>query len=159
MEEQQQLINIPLGVIILGRINCFFLGIVFFGMFLSFYTKITPEKFDIIVQTLKNKGFYQEVTMEQFRLAIKLYMFGSCIFFISGLGLMLKKEWGRILTLIFSFIIVIFTLLSVLSQPAIIMQAMIFIIYPGILIFYFTNKNVEKFFKILQKREERLKSF
>ena len=152
--KSQELGNVPFGVVILGRINCFFLGILFFVMFLSFYTKISPEKFDIIVQTLKNKGFHQEITMEQFRLSIKLYMLGACIFTVSGAGLLLKKEWGRIVTLIFSFVIVIFTLLAVLAQPVIIMQAIIFIIYPGILIFYFTNRNVEKVFKTSQIREE-----
>ncbi len=153
MEERlKQTGNIPLGSVILGRINCFFFGILFFGVFLSVYTKISPEKFEIIIQILKNKGFYQEVTIEQFKLSLIVYMISSCIFFISGLGLLLKKEWGRILTLIFGFIIVIFTLLSVLAQPAFIKQAIVFTIYPGILIFYFTNKKVEKFFKILKKK-------
>lgn len=138
----------PLGVIIFGRINCFILGALFFLFFLAAIFKVTPQNLEEALESLKLKsgGIDQAINFKQFRFSLFVHMFVSLMFFISGEGILRRKEWGRKLTLALSSGIVFLVFISVLFQPFLVQQAVIFIIYPAALILYFTNKNIEKYF-------------
>jgi len=56
------------------------------------------------------------------------------------------KEWARKLTIYFCFFMVALVFISTILNPQLIGQAIFQIIYPGVLILYFTNKKVENFF-------------
>jgi hypothetical protein len=70
----------------------------------------------------------------------------AAVFCISGLGLMLRKEWARRVTLGFSFFVVLIAFLAALFNRAIINKVIIQIIYPGALILYFTNPKITQYF-------------
>lgn len=136
----------PLGVFILGGLNCFVFGILFLYLSLSTYLKVTVEDFNKIIEIFKNKGILAQITYQQFKTACLIYAFISFIFFLSGSGLLLKKKWARILTIYFAFAALIVTFLSAFSAPSLVKQAFLQVIYPAILIIYFTNRNVEAYF-------------
>jgi len=143
MDEQKK----PLGVSILGWVNCVIFGALFFFMSLSSYLKATPQDLEKITEIFKSQGISSQITFQQFKIACIFYIGIALIFFLSGLGLLLRKEWARKLTLGFAFFAVVVVFLAVLISPALIQQAIMQIIYPGILIIYFTNKKVEAYFK------------
>jgi len=143
MDEQKK----PLGVSILGWINCLVFGVLFFFMSLSSYLKATPQDLEKITEIFKSQGISSPITYQQFKIACLFYIGIALVFFLSGFGLLKKKEWARKLTLGFAFLTVVVVFLAVVISPALIQQAIMQIIYPGILIIYFTNKNVEMYFK------------
>jgi hypothetical protein len=143
MDEQKK----PIGVSIIGWLNCVVFGALFFFMSLSSYLKATPQDLEKITEIFKNQGISAPITYQQFKIACLFYIGIASIFFLSGLGLLLGKEWARKLTLGFAFLAVIVVFLAVLISPGLIQQAIMQIIYPGILIVYYTNKNVEAYFK------------
>ena len=144
MEEEQE--RGPLGIFVLGGLNCFVFGLLFLIIFTSIYFKATPQDLGKAMEVFETKGIPFEITFEQFKLAIGIHIITFLIFLVSGAGLLLRKEWARKLTIYFSFFIVVFTVISTLAQPSLIKQAIIQVIYPGILIVYFTNKNIERYF-------------
>ena len=141
-----------LGTIILGRLNCFVFGLLFLIISLAVYFRVTPQDFDQVIDAFKASGLPFEISLEQFKLAIALNSSICLIFFISGVGLLLQREWARKLTIYFSLLMVILTFVAVITQPAFIAQAVLQVVYPGILIFYFTNKKVEKHFVLMQRK-------
>ena len=143
MDEQKK----PLGVSILGWINCAVFGALFFFMSVSSYLKATPQDLEKITEIFKSQGISSQITFQQFKIACIFYIGIALVFFLSGLGLLLRKEWARKLTLGFAFFAVVVVFLAVLVSPALIQQAIVQIIYPGILIIYFTNKKVEAYFR------------
>ncbi len=86
------------------------------------------------------------ITQEQFKIVLILQMAISAIFAVSGLGLLLQKEWGRRATLYFSFAMVIIAFVAVLFSGTVITHSIVQIIYPGIMIFYLTSKKIEEYF-------------
>jgi Na+-translocating ferredoxin:NAD+ oxidoreductase RnfD subunit len=148
MDEQKK----PLGVTILGWINCAVFGALFFLMSLSSYLKATPQDLEKITEIFKSQGISSQITFQQFKIACIFYIGIAVMFFLSGLGLLLGKDWARKLTLAFAFLAVVVVFLAVLISPALIQQAIMQIIYPGILIIYFTNKKVEEYFRDTNKR-------
>ena len=118
------------------------------------YFKITPQDFERISQVLADKNLSQEVNFQQFKTSSLIFMIVGLIFLASGLGVILRKEWARKMTLYFSFAIIIMILVASLAQPASVGFFMTFVIYFGIIIFYFTNKRVGDYFiKPLRKEE------
>ena len=75
----------------------------------------------------------------------------SVIFAVLGLGVILRKEVARKGTIYFSFFIVVLALLSVLLNPRSISHAIMQLIYPGILIYYFTSEKSIKYFNPRKK--------
>jgi len=146
MEQEEKL----LGSKILGWINCFILGLFFLLLSLSVYIKATPHDVAKVTEMLAARQLAFEITFRQFKIACLYYAFFATIFFVSGLGILLKKEWARRLTVYFALFIVILIFLSVLLVPGLIGQALLQIVYPGVLILYFTNKNVEARFKMIR---------
>ncbi len=134
--------KLPLGVMILGGLNCF-IGL----STLANYLSITPDNFQKFSQALEANRFSQEVTFQQFKAASSIFLLLAALFIASGVGVILKKNWARKITLYFSFIILIMILLSTLNQPGLISFFIIHAVYFAALIFYFTNKRVEEHFK------------
>jgi len=131
----------PVGVIIIGTFNLVVLGII------QLITFLIPQNWQIIDKLLKENGVNVNLSPSLLKIMIIIQSAVSLIFIICGAGLLLKKEWARKFTVYFAFIIAALLLLSVLLSPASIRQAIFQIIYPGILIIYFTNRNVEDYFR------------
>ncbi|MFA5007896.1 MAG: hypothetical protein WC546_01610 [Candidatus Omnitrophota bacterium] len=131
----------PIGVIILGAFNLIALGII------QLITFLIPQNWQIINKMLKDSGININLTPSLIKIMIIMQSAMSLVFIVSGVGLLLKKEWARKLTVYFAFTVATLILLSVLLSPSSIQQAIVQIIYPGILIVYFTNKNIEDYFK------------
>jgi Na+-translocating ferredoxin:NAD+ oxidoreductase RnfD subunit len=136
-----------LGASIFGSLNCFLFGLLPLTVFISAYLRTTSQDLAKIIQILKEQGLAFEVSLAQFKVACILYTVLALAFLLSGIGLLLVKEWGRQLTVYFSFLVVVLIFLSALMMPVLVKQAIVQIIYPGALIVYFTNKNVEGYFR------------
>jgi hypothetical protein len=134
----------PLGIKILGGINFFVLGIFFIILSIFFLTPSfqSEELFNTFREEMGLK-----LTPQQFKISIFFQLFISIIFAISGIGLLLRKEWARKLTIYFSFVLFLLIFLSILFNPSLIKHSFPQIIYSGILIFYFTNRKIEEYFK------------
>jgi len=122
------------------------LGVLSLGFFLLVYKDPSSEASKALLAELSKYIPGQTLTPEQFKSIILLQMFLAGIFLISGWGILSRKEWGRRLTLYFSFFMVILAAVAVLFQSSLINSALLQIIYPGILILYFTNKKIESYF-------------
>ncbi|MCM8787336.1 MAG: hypothetical protein NC935_04705 [Candidatus Omnitrophica bacterium] len=137
----------PIGVLLFGSINCFLLGFLPLFMFLFTFFKINPSHIEQLVELFKNKGIIIQITYQKFRIINIIYILIALIFFISGLGLLFKKNWGQKLTVYFSFFWLLLISFSALINPSLIRYLFINAIYPAILILYFTNKNIQNYFK------------
>jgi hypothetical protein len=131
----------PVGIIVLGMFNLVVLGII------QLITFLIPQNWQMIQKMLKESGINVNLSPSLLKTMIVMQSVVSLIFIICGAGLLLKKEWARKFTVYFAFIIAALVLISVLLSPASIRQAIVQIIYPGILIIYFTNRNIEDYFR------------
>lgn len=143
-----------LGLLILGGFNFIVLGILSLGFFLFIYKNPSSETGQILLAEFSKHIPGKDLTLEQFRAAVLSQIILAAIFLVSGWGLLNRKEWGRRLTLYFSFFMVILAAVTVLFRFSLINSAISQIIYPGILIIYLTNKNVEKVFNISRSQGE-----
>lgn len=136
----------PLGVILLGGFNFIILGAASFISSLVLYINFSASKGYAPLSELQT--YFPELTLtpEQLKAAVGLQMVVALLFAVSGLGVLLRKEWARKLTLGFSFVMALLALLTALANLAFIRQAVLQAIYPGILILYFTHKKVGSWF-------------
>ena len=93
----------------------------------------------------KNPAF-DIITPQMLKLVFLGQALIALLFLISGAGILLRKEWGRKGTIYFAFVLLVLVFLSALANPSLLTQMIANIIYPAILIFYFSNKNLEKYF-------------
>lgn len=133
----------PPGVFILGGLNCL-LG--FATLIQSINTR--PQDLESFQEVFKNKHLPAQITLEQLKFYNVISAVMAIIFLISGLGIVLRKEWARKLTIYFSFAIAAFMFMTVITQPALIGLVIFQAIYLGIFIIYFTNKNIEEYFSL-----------
>jgi len=145
MQEEQKKTK-PLGILILGGINFVVLGVLSLGFFFIVYKDLSSETGKALLAELSKYTAGQTITPEQFKTIIFSQIILAGIFLASGWGILNRREWGRRLTLYFSFVMVILAAVSVLFQFSLINSALLQIIYPGILILYFTNKKIESYF-------------
>jgi len=131
----------PVGVIVLGTFNLVVLGII------QLVTFLIPRNWQMIEKMFKESGINLTITPLLLKTIIVIQSIVSLIFIVCGAGLLFKKEWARKFTVYFAFTIAALVLLSALLAPSQIQQAILQIIYPGTLIIYFTNRNVEDYFK------------
>ncbi len=143
----------PKGVLVLGGFNFFILGLLSLGFFYSLYRSPTSSASQVLITEFNKFLPTAELSTEQFKAIVLAQIVIAAIFLFSGLGLLLKREWGRRLTVYFSFSMVILTAVSVLLRLMAINQAILQVVYPGILIFYFTNKKIEGYFAPLKNKE------
>ncbi|MCK4912290.1 MAG: hypothetical protein KAS05_01050 [Candidatus Omnitrophica bacterium] len=144
----------PLGLLILGGLNFIVLGVLSLGFFSIVYINPSSETAKVLLIEFSKNIPDQALSIEQFKAVILSQIILAGIFLASGWGIFNKKEWGRRLTLYFSFFMVILAAVSVIFQPGTINSALLQVIYPGILIIYFTNKNIEKVFVPSQEKVE-----
>ncbi|MDD4182414.1 MAG: hypothetical protein PHT53_01130 [Candidatus Omnitrophica bacterium] len=131
----------PVGVIVLGMFNLVVLGMI------QLITFLMPQNWQMIQKMLKESGINVNLSPSLLKTMIVIQSVVSLVFIICGAGLLFKKEWARKFTVYFAFSIAALVLISVLLSPASIRQAVVQIIYPGILIIYFTNRNIEDYFR------------
>jgi len=122
------------------------LGVLSLGFFFFVYKDPTSETSKALLAEFSKYIPGQTLTPEQFKSVILSQIILAGIFLVSGWGILSRKEWGRRLTLYFSFFMVILAAVSVLFQSSLINSVLLQIIYPGILILYFTNKKIESYF-------------
>lgn len=144
----------PLGLLILGGFNFVVLGVLSLGFFFLVYKDLSSETSKVLLTEFSKHLPNQTLTLEQFKTVILVQIFLAGTFLVSGWGILSRKEWGRRLTLYFSFFMVILAVVAVLFRAALINSVILQIIYPGILILYFTNKDVEKLFVLPQEKKE-----
>ncbi|MCP4653443.1 MAG: hypothetical protein GY858_08725 [Candidatus Omnitrophica bacterium] len=143
----------PLGIKILGVINCLFFGAISFLSALVNYVKPSPELLETMEVFAKSAGTHANVN--QIKLTMLLQMPIAIFFIIMGAGLLLRKKWARKSALYFSFAIAILILLSVIMQPALIKLAIVQVAYPGFLIVYLTSKKTTKWFASQASEEDK----
>ncbi|MCM8773231.1 MAG: hypothetical protein NC820_00610 [Candidatus Omnitrophica bacterium] len=137
----------PVGILILGWINFLFFGL--FNFFVNIYTLFNLKTDHLIqINEILLKKSLPQLTYPQLRAANIFNIFLSFIFLLSGLGILLRKRWGYKLTVYFSFFWIIFVFLIILINPAIFKHLFLHILYPGILILYFTNKRIWGYFNL-----------
>ena len=144
----------PLGILILGGLNFVVLGVLSLGSFFLIYKNPTSPTSKALLAEFSKHTSGQTLTPEQFKSVILSQIILAGIFLVSGWGVLSRKEWGRRLTLYFSFFMVILAAVSVLFQSSLINSALLQIIYPGVLILYFTNEDVKKLFVFPQNKVE-----
>ena len=137
----------PLGVSIIGGANFIFFGLIVFFLSVFSYLSLSSGSGQAIIETLQEQFPDNEITIAHIKTALVLQALISVFFCVSGFGLLKLKEWARKATLYFAFLLVLLALVTVLFNFRAISRIIIQIIYPGILILYFTNKEVEKHFK------------
>jgi len=130
-----------IGSTVLGVTNCF-LGLAALMNYLS----LTPEDFEKVLALFKHKNLAVNITFEQFKVYNIIPAMIALVFLASGIGLILKKNWARKITVYLSFALAFLIFLSILLSPAMIRFVILQIAYLGVLIIYFTNQNVESFF-------------
>ena len=135
-----------IGASILGWLNLIFFGVISFFIFFSVLSRPSSGIAETLSMVFQEKGIAIDFKTPIFKIAILFQILLSIVFIISGIGILQKKEWGRKLTIYFSFLLLFIIAVGVFLNFALIAQAILQIIYPGILIFYFTNKQVEKAF-------------
>jgi len=145
--------NTLLGVRILGMLNFFVFGLLFLLIFLSTYFNTTAVDLSKMAALLKQNGISVILTLSQLKIASIFQSIIATGFIVSGAGLLLKEEWARKWTLIFAFFLVALALIAFAAHPSFIRYLFLQILYPGILIMYFTHKNVVAYF-IQQKTKE-----
>ena len=116
------------------------------------YFKITPEDFQRSLELFQNKNLPADITFEQFKMYNIVPMLVSFIFLVSGVGILLRKEWARKTTLYVSFSLAILIFVSILVHPAMVRLVGPQILYLGVIIVYFTNRKIENFF-VPEKRQ------
>jgi len=145
-QEEQKEEKRPLGVLILGGINLFIFGILFLLISLSAYFNITPKDLGDITSTLKKQNIDATITLSQFKSASITQAIVSLFFILSGWGLLLRKDWVRKITVYCAIGWTAIIFLVFILHPSYINYLFLQVIYPGILILYFTHKNVIKYF-------------
>ena len=135
------------GVRILGGINCFVFGVLSLISLLSLYFNITQADLNKLMVLLKQNGVAVTITLDQIKTVSVLYGFIAIGFMLSGWGLLQKKEWARKFTVYFAIGWAGLIFIISITHPAFIRYLFLKMIYPAILILYFTHKNVIQYFK------------
>ena len=146
----------PLGLLILGGFNFVVLGVLSLGFFFFVYKNPSSQTAQVLLAEFSKYIPDQTLTPEQFGSVILSQIILAGIFLVSGWGILNREEWGRRLTLYFSFFMVILAGVSVLFKTSLINSALLQIIYPGTLILYFTNKKIENYFVPREKNLDKL---
>ena len=136
----------PVGVLLLGGINLFVFGILLFLIFISAYFNITSKDLAAVTDILKRQNIETAVTLAQFKSASIIQSIISIFFIVSGWGILLRKEWARKATVYFSFGWVLTVFLIFISHPSYISYLFLQVVYPGILVLYFTHKSIIEYF-------------
>ncbi|MBU2102752.1 MAG: hypothetical protein ABH865_02485 [Candidatus Omnitrophota bacterium] len=136
----------PIGVVIFGGLNCFFLGFFLLLIFLVTYFTTKPSDLAGALALFEKKGIAVSLTWQQFKVMNLIYIALAFFFIVSGWGLLTKKQWARKATVYFSFAWLFLAVFTVVLNPSFIGQIAPYAAYPGFLAIYFTSKKIEKHF-------------
>lgn len=134
-----------LGADILGWLNLSVFGLLSLGL-VAVYS-FSPEGIEKMRAMFQQTGIEIDISEFHVRIVLIIEAIMALLFISSGIGILKKKEWGRVFTVYFAFIVVIIMMIAVIMKPVSFLQMMPQIAYAGTLIMYFTNKNVEKNFR------------
>ena len=137
----------PTGVAVLGGLNCFLFGAVWLLVLSFVYFRLDPQTWETTLDVLSDRMGQINIDYAKFKKAVSFQMLLSAVFGVSGAGVLMRKEWGRRTTLCLAFLILVLVLVSAISYPAVIPQMLFHILYAAAMIVYFTNKQVEQYFK------------
>ncbi len=131
------------GIFILGAINIGWFGILLLANLLLYVSlTIKPQLFETITELIKSRGIEATFTYTTVKTATLIQMVICFLYVISGVGVIKRKQWGRKFTIYFASIYVLVLFILTILQPPIVRYTFFRIIYPGILIWYFTNKKI-----------------
>jgi hypothetical protein len=134
--------KIPRGILFLGGLNCFF-------SFLSLASLIGFDRQDFqrFLEAVPQSQLTEKITYHDVQFANNISLLIVVIFLVLSVGILMLREWGRRGIVYFAATSAIILLIASIMQPAMASIAIIQLIYPGILLFYFTNSKVENYFK------------
>ena len=131
------------GILILGMINVGWFGILLLAnLLLYIFLTIEPQLFETITELIRSRGIEATFTYTIVKAAILIQMIICFLYVISGVGILKRKNWGRKFTVCFASIYVFVLFVLTVLQPPIVKYTLFRIIYPGILIWYFTSKKI-----------------
>lgn len=137
--------KIPLGVLIFAGINTFIFGLL--TVLISLAALCIPSVFENMQEIFKPRGTpWDTLTSPQVKMVFGIQTIIALLYFILGIGVFLRKEWARKVTVYFSFSMLIMVFFSAITQPALISQSVLNAVYPALLIVYFTQKKIEEWF-------------
>lgn len=134
------------GVAILGFISLLVVGLLPVGSMLFIYFA-PASTLASMIQTMALDKVGVELTETQLRHGAMLQAIVCVPFIAAGIGILRRKEWGRRLVVVYSFMIAALLFLGAVSTPAAMRDALVQLIIPGIFIFYFTKKAVIAYFQ------------
>lgn len=137
---------------LLGGVNFLILGL---GSLLAsalIYFRSDSQSFGVLLDEMGKYLPEAKLGEPIIKKAILTQMAVAAIFTVSGAGLLAGKEAARKGTVYFAFFAVAITFVAALFNRAIISQAFLQIVYPGALIVYLTNKQVEGYFLAASKK-------
>jgi len=142
-DTSSQRAQIARGILILGMINVGWFGVLFLANLLLYISLTTnPRVLATITELLKSRGIETTLTYATVKVAITIQMVICLLYIISGVGILKRKNWGRKFTVCFASIYVFVLFVLTVLQPSIVKYTLFRIIYPGILIWYFTSKKI-----------------
>jgi len=139
----------PRGILAFGIVSCLIFGLI--GLMLLFVLAVMrPEDVTRARAIFTETGIPPNITDAELFTALRAGVTAAIALFAplaaGSVGVILKKEWGRRVTLFGAFVFVVWMCVSAMGNPLAAGRAAALIVYPGILIFYLTSKNVVKFF-------------
>jgi uncharacterized membrane protein (DUF2068 family) len=137
----------PRGVIIFAVVNTLILGL--FPCVFSLGLLVFPSQtfYEILQVVNQNETILPQINAQQLKLVFFAQALLGAIFAVSGVGIWKKQDWGRKLTIYFSLAVLGIIMLVSLSSPGLLQRMFFNVAYAGLLIFYFTNKRVERYFR------------
>jgi len=136
----------PRGVRIISFLNVFVFGLLPLSasLFVLFSPSRMTEMLSLFAQV---DSVFKNLAEKQLRFLLLAQIGIGLVYFMTGLALMRGREKGRRATVALALAFLFLVLISVIINPAAVSQAVTNAVYPGIIIFYLTNKNVEQWFK------------
>lgn len=130
----------------LGWINLLLLGLIPFISSLILYINYNTSLGETLINQIKEKGFNIELNPQQLKFFLIPQIFISCLFIISGAGIVKKRAWAQKFTIIFSFLLGILFFLSIILNPSSIRETFFYALYCGVLVLVFTHKSIDEYF-------------
>lgn len=125
----------------------FVFGLLFLLTSITAYFVTTPQDYENIKELLGEKRVTVDLSYQKFKTTgLLVNSITSVLFLFSGAGILSRKEWARKCTVYFCFLWVAMIFLASLLTPVFIKHLFTQIVYPGIIIIYFTNKKVVDYF-------------
>jgi len=145
-KQQAVIVPRPIGVTIIGLINLVLRGLA--GLAAGLLIRgLSPDKLAQLKAQALQWGMEIPLGPAELKTAANAQMAVATIFIISGAGLLIGKDWARRLTLYFSLAMLFMAAAMVFMAPQSAGMALAEAIYPAIVVYYLTKKDVRQYFK------------